>query len=82
MWRRRSPAKLKWAASDRIHIPGSYFERLASSIQAGGRAAEEELVGMFQSRVLGVANANTRDPDLAQELTQEVFWAVLRLLRL
>lgn len=57
------------------------FERLAASIQAGDAAAEEELVRIFQGRVRGFAIANTRDPDLAEELTQEVLWAVIRSLR-
>jgi len=57
------------------------FERLAARIRSGDVVAEEEVIGIFQGRVRGFAMANTRDPDLAEELVQEVLWAVIRALR-
>jgi RNA polymerase sigma-70 factor (ECF subfamily) len=57
------------------------FERLAARIQAGDPAAEEEVVGLFQGRVRAFALSQTRDPGLADELTQETLWAVIRSLR-
>jgi RNA polymerase sigma factor (sigma-70 family) len=57
------------------------FEALAVRIQAKEPAAEEEFVGMFQRRIRGFALANAGDPALAEELSQDVLWAVIRSLR-
>jgi RNA polymerase sigma-70 factor (ECF subfamily) len=57
------------------------FEILALRIQARDSAAEEEFVGMFQRRIRGFAMANSGDPALAEELSQDVLWAVIRSLR-
>jgi RNA polymerase sigma-70 factor (ECF subfamily) len=57
------------------------YEALAVRIQAKEVAAEEEFVGMFQRRIRGFALANAGDPALADELSQDVLWAVIRSLR-
>jgi RNA polymerase sigma-70 factor (ECF subfamily) len=54
---------------------------LAARIRAGDRAAEEELVTTYRRAVLVIAIARTRNPDLARDLTQDVFIAVLKALR-
>src|SRR5437764_13544535 len=57
------------------------FVDLAARIQSGEEAAEEEFVGIFHRRIRGFALAHTGNPDLAEELVQEVLWAVVRSLR-
>jgi RNA polymerase sigma-70 factor (ECF subfamily) len=57
------------------------FEALAVRIQAREAAAEEEFVAMFQRRIRGFAMANAGDSALADELSQDVLWAVIRSLR-
>ena len=57
------------------------YEALAARIQAQDVAAEEEFVGIFQRRIRGFALANSGDPALAEELSQDVLWAVIRSLR-
>jgi RNA polymerase sigma-70 factor (ECF subfamily) len=57
------------------------FEALAVRIQAREAAAEEEFVAMFQRRIRGFALANAGDLALADELSQDVLWAVIRALR-
>ncbi len=57
------------------------FETLAVRIQAKEAAAEEEFVGLFQRRIRGFGLANSGDPALADELSQDVLWAVIRSLR-
>ena len=57
------------------------FETLAVRIQANEAAAEEEFVGLFQRRIRGFGLANSGDPALADELSQDVLWAVIRSLR-
>ena len=50
-------------------------------VQARDSAAEDEFVRTFQRRIFGFALANSKDPDWAEELAQEVLWAVIRALR-
>ena len=57
------------------------YEALAVRIQAHEAAAEEEFVVLFQRRIRGFALANSGDPALAEELSQDVLWAVIRSLR-
>jgi RNA polymerase sigma-70 factor (ECF subfamily) len=57
------------------------YLRLAERIRATDAAAEEELFGMFHKRIRGFAIAHTRDTTLADDLAQEVVWAVIRALR-
>jgi RNA polymerase sigma-70 factor (ECF subfamily) len=57
------------------------YQRLAERILARDAAAEEELFGIFHKRVRGFAVAHTRDAALADDLAQEVIWAVIRALR-
>jgi RNA polymerase sigma-70 factor (ECF subfamily) len=57
------------------------FEALASRIQAQDADAEEEFVRIFQRRIRGFALANAGDAALADELAQDVLWAVIRSLR-
>jgi RNA polymerase sigma-70 factor (ECF subfamily) len=57
------------------------YESLAARIQSREADAEEEFVAIFQRRVRGFAIAHTRDPDLADELAQEVLWAVIHAVR-
>src|SRR5689334_5144350 len=57
------------------------YQRLAERVLARDAAAEEELFGIFHKRVRGFAVAHTRDAALADDLAQEVMWAVIRALR-
>ena len=54
---------------------------LASRIQRGDPAAEEELITTYRRPVLLIAMARTHDRDAANDLSQEVFIAVLKALR-
>jgi RNA polymerase sigma-70 factor (ECF subfamily) len=54
---------------------------LAQRIRAGDRAAEEELFAAYYRGVLLIATARTRDPEMARDLAQETFIAVLKALR-
>jgi RNA polymerase sigma-70 factor (ECF subfamily) len=54
---------------------------LATRILKGDAAAEEELVGLFQRRVLAMMLSRVRDPEAARDLTQEVMMAVVLALR-
>jgi RNA polymerase sigma factor (sigma-70 family) len=60
---------------------GNAYERLCARIQAKDAAAEEEFCAMFERRIRSFGMANTGDPDLAEELIQDVLWAVIRSLR-
>jgi RNA polymerase sigma-70 factor (ECF subfamily) len=60
---------------------GGNLEDLAIRIQAGDSAAEEEFFRKFEPRVRSFVIANSGDPDLAEELVQDVIWAVIRALR-
>ena len=67
-------------------MPGSSpqeesFESIAARVQAGDRSAEEKFVAIFQGRVRAFARVNINDPQLADELVQDVLWAVVRALR-
>jgi RNA polymerase sigma-70 factor, ECF subfamily len=57
------------------------YQRLAERIRAHDAAAEEELFTIFHKRVRGFGVAHTRDASLADDLAQEVVWAVIRALR-
>jgi RNA polymerase sigma-70 factor (ECF subfamily) len=57
------------------------FEALAVRVQARESAAEEEFVAIFQRRIRGFVLANAGDQALADELAQDVLWAVIRSLR-
>jgi len=57
------------------------FEALALRIQAQDACAEEQFVALFQRRIRAFAIANAGDPALADELAQDVLWAVIRSLR-
>jgi len=57
------------------------YEALSVRIQAKDAAAEEQFVAIFQRRIRGFALANTGDRALAEELSQDVLWGVIRALR-
>ena len=57
------------------------YESLALRIRAMESAAEEEFVVLFQRRIRGFAVTNGGDAALAEELSQDVLWAVIRSLR-
>lgn len=54
---------------------------LVERIRAGDRSAENELVTNYQRGVFAIAAARTRDREAARDLTQDVFIAVLKVLR-
>lgn len=54
---------------------------LAIRVQAGDVAAEDELFREFEGRVRAYGIVNSGDSYLAEELVQEVLWAVIRALR-
>jgi len=54
---------------------------LVERIRAGDRSAENELVTTYRRGVFAIAAARTRDREAARDLTQDVFIAVLRVLR-
>jgi RNA polymerase sigma factor (sigma-70 family) len=57
------------------------FADLAIRVQAGDLAAEDELFRTFEARVRAYGIVNSGDSYLAEELVQEVLWAVIRALR-
>jgi RNA polymerase sigma factor (sigma-70 family) len=57
------------------------FADLATRVQAGDVAAEDELFRTFEARVRAFGVVNSGDAYLAEELVQEVLWAVIRALR-
>jgi RNA polymerase sigma-70 factor (ECF subfamily) len=57
------------------------YLRLAERIQARDAGAEEELVGIFHKRIRAYGVAHTHDSGIADDLAQEVVWAVIRALR-
>jgi RNA polymerase sigma-70 factor (ECF subfamily) len=60
---------------------GGNLEDLALRIHGGDAAAEEDFFRKFEQRVRAFVVVNSGDRDLAEELTQEVLWAVIRALR-
>src|ERR1022692_1933941 len=60
---------------------GGNLEDLAIRIHAGDGAAEEDFFRKFEQRVRAFVVANSGDRDLAEELVQDVIWAVIRALR-
>jgi len=54
---------------------------LATRIQAGDRAAEEEFVNAYRRGIMVIATVRTRDRETARDLTQEILIAVLKALR-
>ncbi|MBN2371958.1 MAG: sigma-70 family RNA polymerase sigma factor [Vicinamibacteria bacterium] len=54
---------------------------LVERISEGDGPAEEELVRLFQRRVLAMMLSRVRDPETARDLTQEVLMAVVLALR-
>ena len=54
---------------------------LAERIRGREGSAEEELVSLFKERILFLAIARTRDPEMARDVTQDVLIAVLHALR-
>ncbi|HWD00725.1 MAG TPA: sigma-70 family RNA polymerase sigma factor [Candidatus Sulfopaludibacter sp.] len=57
------------------------LENLAVRIQSGDVAAEDELFRKFEGRVRAFCLVNSGDSYLAEELVQDVLWAVIRALR-
>jgi len=57
------------------------FTDLAIRVHAGDPAAEDELFRTFEGRVRAYGVVNSGDLYLAEELVQEVLWAVIRALR-
>jgi RNA polymerase sigma-70 factor (ECF subfamily) len=60
---------------------GTNLEDLAIRIHAGDGAAEEDFFRKVEQRVRAFVVANSGDRDLAEELVQDVIWAVIRALR-
>jgi RNA polymerase sigma factor (sigma-70 family) len=54
---------------------------LATRIREGDRAAERELVELYEKRVYAIILARLLDPVLAEDLTQETLLAALEALR-
>jgi RNA polymerase sigma factor (sigma-70 family) len=57
------------------------FADLALRVEVGDVAAEDELFRLFEPRVRAFGVVNSGDAYLAEELVQEVLWAVIRALR-
>jgi RNA polymerase sigma-70 factor (ECF subfamily) len=55
--------------------------RLAAGVREGGASVEEELVTLFEPRVLRMMLARTRDREVARDLAQETLIAVVLALR-
>lgn len=55
--------------------------RLADAVVAGEASAEDELVRIYGPRVYAIALSRTGDPEVAQDLAQDVMLAVLEALR-
>ncbi len=68
-------------ATDSTLIPTVSPATLASRIQAGDPDAESELITAYKRPILLIAIARTHDRDVANDLSQEVFIAVLKALR-
>lgn len=60
---------------------GESLETIAARVQAGDRSAEEKILAIFQGSVRAFARVNLNDAQLADELVQDVLWAVVRALR-
>lgn len=54
---------------------------VATRVQAGDPVAAEQLDAWFRPRLLTFVRARTGDPDLAQDVAQEVLMAVIRALQ-
>ncbi len=64
-----------------LGLVGDDDARIAERIANGDADAEAELVRRFRPGLLAVLRFRTRDPELAQDLTQEVLISAIRSLR-
>lgn len=54
---------------------------LVNRVRTGDPRAEEDLIGLFQPRLLALLRSRTRDPEAARELADDVLVAVVKAVR-